>query len=658
MSKPGWFSRLSGRKQEEEGAPPSPPWAEAPAEDAEYRERRDRGLRELEAGRLEEAMKALGRAVHLRPDLVEAHLNMGRAFQRAGKIEAARQAYLRALEIDPTRAEARSALAALPPPPPAREDFQAGQVLYSSTTGAAYDVLEVKKGGFGAVYIVRHEKSGGLRALKTFQARYLWSDEDRERFEREAITWVMLDQHPNIVTAHLMESIEGFPCLVLEYVPGGDLARLLRKGPLPVKRALELALQFCDGMAYAHRKLGIVHRDVKPANCLLAEDGTLKVTDFGLARVFGQAQEGLLGLSGVGLEVRSQYTTAAGTPRYMAPEQFRPGAQLDTRTDIYAFGIMLYEMLTGDLPPIGRAAEAHIQANAAAYQVPEGLQRLILGCVEPDRGRRPADFGEVRQAVGAVYRAVTGRPPPAPAQPCALGRAGWWHKGIALGELGRYDEAVACYDRGLDIEPRDPRLWNSKGNALQALRRYEEALACYDRGLEIDPRDPILWNSKGIALQALRRYEEALACHDRGLEIDPRDPRCWKSKGEALANLGRYEGALACFERALEIEPRFSHLWNNKGLALGALGRHEEELACFERGLEIDPRNRPLWNNKGRTLHSLGRYEEALACYDRGLEIDPRNRLLWENRGLALKALERTREAKECSRRAKELGGG
>jgi serine/threonine protein kinase len=188
-----------------------------------------------------------------------------------------------------------------------------GQVLHSSTTGHTYEVLEVKKGGFGAVYIVRKEDSGELYAPKTFQARYLWSDEDRERFEREAITWVMLDHHPNIVTARWVERIEGSPCLVLEYVHGGDLAQLLQKGSLPVERALELALQFCDGMAYAHHKLGIVRRDVKPSNCLLAKNGPLKVTDFGLARTFGQAQEEALGLSGLGLGVKTQYTMPLGT---------------------------------------------------------------------------------------------------------------------------------------------------------------------------------------------------------------------------------------------------------------------------------------------------------------------------------------------------------
>lgn len=101
--------------------------------------------------------------------------------------------YLRALEIDLTSAQAKSALAALPPFPPKREDFGTGQVLRSSSTAKNYKVLEVKKGGFGAVYIVSDcADERQLCALKTFQARYLWSDEDRQRFEREALTWVML----------------------------------------------------------------------------------------------------------------------------------------------------------------------------------------------------------------------------------------------------------------------------------------------------------------------------------------------------------------------------------------------------------------------------------------------------------------------------------
>ena len=637
-----WWKRLLGKKPAPStvggwgpprpaasppaGAPKQPqpaPAGKLPEEyEAEYREARGRGLRELAAGHVAEAIKTLGHAVHLRPDLAEAHLNMARAFQQASKIEAAREAYLRALHVEPTSAEARAGLAGLPPPPATRKDFDVGQVLRGSETANVYRVLQAKKGGFGAVCVVEDQSDHSLRVLKTFQGKYLWSDDDRERFEREALTWVMLDRHPNITTAFWAERIEGFPCLVLEYVAGGDLAQALAGAGLAPARALELALQFCDGMSYAHKKLGVVHRDVKPSNCLLAGDGTLKVTDFGLARAFGEAQEEALGLEAFPTDLRSQYTSPAGTLQYMAPEQFIAGAQLDTRTDIYGFGILLYQMLTCDLPPSGSVAQAYIRANASAHHVDQRLLSTILRCVEPLPQNRPGAFAELRSALSSSYPALTGRPAPAEAKAVAMTAGDWQNKGVALRALGHYQEAIACYDRGLGIAPRDSGLWNNKGVALRALGHYQEAIACYDRGLEIAPRESALWRNKGEALRRLARYQEAIACYDRGLGIAPRD----------------------------------SGLWNNKGLALRALGQHQEALACYDRGLEIAPRDSVLWNNKGEALRRLGRYPEAIACYDRGLEIAPGDRGFWDNKGIALQALGRTQEAEECLRRAREPG--
>src|SRR5436190_2737757 len=241
--------------------------------------------------------------------------------------------------------------------PPGRGDFEVGQVLDGQF--GPYEVVDVMFGGVGVVYVVRRGGEGFLSALKTFQARYLWSAEDRDRFEREALTWMRLDRHPNVVAAHWLEHIEGFPCLMLDYVDGIDLSELLAQDPLHGGTALGLALQFCDGMDYAHRKLGIVQRDIKPANCLIAKGGVLKVTDFGLARGFGRAGD----VSGA--HTATYETTTAGTIPYMAPEQFEAGAALDTRTDIHAFGVMLYEMLTGDRPASGLVARAHIEAGAA-----------------------------------------------------------------------------------------------------------------------------------------------------------------------------------------------------------------------------------------------------------------------------------------------------
>jgi serine/threonine-protein kinase len=139
------------------------------------------------------------------------------------------------------------------------------------------------------------------------------------------------------------------PCVVQEFIEGGDLADLLATQVLPVRRGIELAIQFCDGMQFAHETLGIIHRDIKSSNCLLTSAGKLKITDFGLARSFSDTQAFSLDISALDPATRVQYTVPLGTLAYMAPEQLDAEAHLDIRTDIHAFGVMLYEMLTRDL---------------------------------------------------------------------------------------------------------------------------------------------------------------------------------------------------------------------------------------------------------------------------------------------------------------------
>jgi serine/threonine protein kinase len=529
-----------------------------------------------------------------------------------------------------------------------------GQVVTGQVSSQRYRILEIKKGGFGIVYIAEDER-GIKKAIKTFQARLLWSNADRERFSREALTWVMLDRHPNIVTLEYITDIEGFQCLVLELIAGGDLAGLLEKGPLSVEKALELALQFCDGMAYANKKLGIVHRDIKPANCLLSREGTLKVTDFGLARSFGQAAEESQGLSALGAS--DKHTMLGGTPRFMAPEQFHSDALLDVRTDVYAFGIMLYQMLTGDLPLKGNAAQEYFLGNRATSNLPEGIKRLILRCVEPQREKRPANFEEARKEIESLYQSLTGKISPHPRDPDPITDAAFFcNKGLSLKNLGRHEEAMSCYDRGLAIDPTDSVIWFNKGLALREKGRHEESIACYDQGLKGNSRYSPLWQGKGLSLSNLGRYEEALTCCDQGLEIDPRDSAIWCIKGVAFGKMSRNQEAVACFDRGLAIDPRNSNLWLHKGLALVSLGRREEAVVCYDRGLEIEPRETILWLNKGISLMDIGRREEAIACCDRGLEINPRVSMLWECKGLALKMLGRSRESEVCLQKVRELG--
>jgi eukaryotic-like serine/threonine-protein kinase len=593
-----------------------------------YLSLRARGLRALTSGRIIEALQALGEALRLRPDLAEAHVHFGTALQEAGRNEAARAAFHRALDVESDCDEAKSHLALLPPSPPVRKDFDVGDTLKSIfDTTHVYEVLDKKAGGFGTVYIVRKD-DGRIVALKTFQARYLWNDANRERFEREVLIWAALRRHPNVVSIQGFDRIEGFPCVVLEYISGGDLAHQLRGGALELESALQFACQLCDGLAHAHETLGLIHRDVKPPNCLLTPEGTLKVTDFGLARAFGEMHRELLDLYDPETVHCGEYTIPAGTRSYMAPEQIQIAAKLDVRTDIYAFGVTLYEMLTGELPRHPGQADQFIRACRRTRALPQPLLQLIFRCVRPDQCDRPAGWAEVREELESIFvSGARGRPAPSVAAPLPVGKDELQARGAVFWALKRPLDALRCIEEALLVDPGDYDLWNDRGVALWEAGRHEEALAAFHRSLAIEPRHVLAWKNMGLPLLALNRRDEALDCFNRALELDSTDFGAWGHKGRVLSDLKRFDEAVFCFDRALGISPRENVLFLEKGSALAMSGRLAEAVDTFRAGLAIAPRDADIWGHLGHTLHKIGEDGYALICLTRALEIN--GRLTW-----------------------------
>ncbi|MFM7907517.1 MAG: tetratricopeptide repeat protein, partial [Microcystis sp.] len=207
-----------------------------------------------------------------------------------------------------------------------------------------------------------------------------------------------------------------------------------------------------------------------------------------------------------------------------------------------------------------------------------------------------------------------------------------WHEKGLIHQMGKeYEQAIASYDRALEIKPDYPEAWNGRGVALHNLGRFEEAIASYDRALEIKPDYHQAWNNRGFALDDLGRFEQAIASYDRALEIKPDYHEAWNNRGCALGNLGRYAEAIASFDRALEIKPDLHQAWYNRGIALGNLGRFEDAIASFDRALEIKPDDHYAWNNRGVALGNLVRFEDAIASYDQALEIKPDYPDAWYN---------------------------
>jgi tetratricopeptide (TPR) repeat protein len=219
------------------------------------------------------------------------------------------------------------------------------------------------------------------------------------------------------------------------------------------------------------------------------------------------------------------------------------------------------------------------------------------------------------------------------------------NRGLALQELGRFEEARASFERALAIEADDADVLMSRGLALAALGRHGEAVTSYDRALAISPDHVNALTNRGSALQALNRPVEALASHERALAISPDHPEALANRGIVLHALKRDTEALASLDRALAVRPHHPEPLANRGVVLHALERHAEALASFDKALAIAPNHGEALNNRAITLMRLGRHDEALTNLDQALAFKPAYAEALNNRGAVLAQLNRHAEA-------------
>ncbi len=354
-----------------------------------------------------------------------------------------------------------------------------------------YEILEpIGAGGMGEVHRARHLKLRRDVAIKVLPTAVARDPTLLARFEREARSASALN-HPNIVTIYDIAEYDGTTYIAMELVEGSTLRRLISEGPLPVDQAIGYAKQMADGLAKAHAA-GVVHRDLKPDNLMVTTEGVVKILDFGLAKpLAGSAAREPEPLT---LTSDTQEGVVLGTPHYMSPEQFS-GGPVDHCSDQFAFGVVLYEMLSGRRPFDGPTVAAIMGAVVLSQppslrqlrpDIPADLERIVCRCLEKDPARR---LPSTAQLVSELERCRSRRSRPSrrlvaflkrPAGMAAgatlalgLGGAGWlwfgeanrrWAKGEALAEITRLTERGDLYQayrtalRAERYQPENPEL--------------------------------------------------------------------------------------------------------------------------------------------------------------------------------------------------------
>ena len=511
--------------------------------------------------------------------------------------------------------------------------------------GQRYKVYGViGRGGFGIVYLVKKLDTQNIYALKTFHDQHLADAEIRERFRREAQVWVDLGQHPNLVRAYFVDEIDYRLFIAMEFIAPGEnrlnsIDRYLRHQPPDLAQSLRWGIQTCHGMEYAYSRGIRSHRDIKPANLLVDRQLTVKISDFGLANLAGKTR--VMGEGGM------------GTPTHMAPEQFLDANLCDQRSDLYSFGVVLYQMASGGkLPFLAPIPKGRSNAEMAGFyremfrlhaKVPPAtldspLSPIIHRCLEKRPDRRYPTFAELRVDLETLLLRTTGESiePPAVRE---MGAADWNDKGISLAHLDLHEEAAACFDQALALQPDEPTIWNNKGNAMRELGRFAEAADCFEKSLALKPDVALVWNNKGGTLLAMGRWADALACYQKAVALNPQYAIAMHNCGETLNRLGRFEEALRALSGALELNPRTIFSWYQKGNALRSLGREADAEVCFRKAAELDPQ------------YALG----ALRHFNHALEINPRDASGWYEKGEAEERLARKLPAADSYRHFLEL---
>ncbi len=538
------------------------------------------------------------------------------------------------------------------------------------TIGGRYQVHQTLMGGMGEVYLCLDLVENYPFALKTFQSRYLANPYIRDLFVSEVGAWVGLEKHPNIVRCYSMEKLDNQPFMVLEWVTGeqgkgANLRSWLQHGPLGISDALGIVIDICHGLIHAQTKQpGLVHRDLKPENILMAQGAVAKITDFGLASVVQQT--GLKVLPDLNPSLRRQTMIGAGgvvgTPSYMAPEQWR-GEQCNVRTDIYAVGCILYELLTWRspywAPTIDGLARLHMTAPPPVIPprdgLPDVLNQILARCLAKDPDDRFADPLTLVDAVNELYHDQFGSrychtPSPAP-----FSAGDYLNRGASYAQVGRLEAAIADFDCAIELDPTHAVSYYNRGNTNAQLDRWATAIDDYTRAIELDPALAAAYAARGAAYAKLGLLEAAVADCNHAIILDATVAITYFNRGSVYDQIGRSKEALADYTRAIELDPSYADAYVSRGATYRDLDRLEEALADYTRAIELDPSYAGAYASRGVIRENLGRVEEALADYTRAIEFDPSAAIFYFSRGEVYHQMERLEEALADYTRAIEL---
>ena len=535
-------------------------------------------------------------------------------------------------------------------------------------------------GGFGETYVANDTQLPGspqcvVKKLKPQSTDITTLEIARRLFDTEAQVLYKLGNHDRIpqLLAYFEENAEFY--LVQELIIGNDLSQELKSGVIFTQnQVISLLQEILEILDFVHQQK-VIHRDVNPRNILRREqDNKLILIDFGAVK---QITTKLVNSPDI-----TKSTVAIGTPGYTPGEQAQGTPKFSS--DIYALGIIAIQALTGLSPD---QLEKDVETNEIIWQnfatVSPEFAQFLNQMICYDFRQRYASATIALQALQELNKNTSGTIIIAPATlpnqvknpqktkgifwKLLLGIFGLgigsfgaifmlnrlnnknaielYNQGNTLIQLQRYQEALATYEKAIDIKPDYPQALYGQGKALFQLKKYQESLIAYDQAIQIQPNYLEAWTNRGFVLVRLKRYSEAIATVDKALQLKNDDPKVWQLKGDIFIKISQYNDAIKAYEQAINFQADNPELWYKKGLAFQNLKQYEEAITAYKKTVELKPDHESAWYNLGNCLVNLNRYEFALQAYDQAVQYNQNNSAAWLSRSNILMTLRRYPEA-------------
>lgn len=540
---------------------------------------------------------------------------------------------------------------------------------------------ELGEGGMGQVF--RGQDSRLLRsvAVKVLSSARPITEGHRRQLLREARAVSALD-HPAIVTLYDIAHDRGIDFLVMEYVAGKPLAEKIPAGGLPWESAARYALEIAGAMAAAHGA-GVIHRDLKPQNLMVTEADRIKILDFGIAKLDQQPGDGRVANTvGTSLSDRGQ---TPGTLAYMSPEQIL-GEPIDARSDIFALGVVLFEMLTGKRPFHGtnEAHQIHQILNepapvirSSADGIPAEISSLVARCLEKKRGRRPQSMAELETELRRILDVRDPRSDPGRVARLSRRRAWKIPLWVAAGALvlGLVAVSISTVLPWKDLpgaffgKARDSTVFTVSKRGWDALERFDRtgnidhAIEEFQRALRIDGNSAAA--HAGLAKAYWRKYdresrdrqwlEQAFSVARRAVELDSDLALARISLALVLTARGEPSRALKELETAVVLDPLSADAHLARTRAYLALGENKAALEACQEAARLGKDDRELHDLQGSIHYRAGNYQAAAEAFERSVHLSPDNPIGYRNLSAAYLKLDRVAESSSVLQKAIEI---